>query len=135
MTPGPIGINCATYTGYEVLGVAGSLVSTIALVLPSFLIVLAIVKVYENLCSSYLFKGMMSGLKPAMVGLIAAAALVLIFNVQWNGAAPQIALLEENFPHWSSWLLFAGAMAASLKFKASPILLILAGAVVGLIIY
>lgn len=135
MTPGPVGINCATYTGYEVLGFGGSLVCTIAIVLPSFLILLAIVKVYENLCGSYLFKGMMKALKPMVAGLIGAAALVLIFSVNWEGLTPHLSLIRENFHHWTSWALFAGALAASLRFKTNPIVLLLAGAFIGFIIY
>ena len=70
MTPGPIGINAATYIGYSVLynatglqwmGVLGSAVATLALVLPSFLIVLAIVKFYTRFRSSTLFEGTMGG--------------------------------------------------------------------------
>lgn len=135
MTPGPIGINCATYTGYEVLGVTGSVTATIAVVLPSFLIVLAIVKVYEKICNNYLFRGMMSALKPAMTGLLGAAALVLIFSVQWSGPVPHLSLLRENFPHWTSWALFAATLFAALRYKASPILLLVAGGITGLIIY
>lgn len=135
MTPGPIGINCATYVGYEVLGVGGSFLATLALVLPSFLIVLAIVKVYEKLSGNYLFKGMMTGLKPAVAGLLGAAALVLILSVQWSGGAPHISIIAENFPHWSSWVLFAGALVATFCFKLSPIVLLAAAGVIGLIIY
>ena len=135
MTPGPIGINCATYVGFEVLGFWGSLLATLALVLPSFLIVLAIVKIYEKLSGNYLFKGMMTGLKPAVAGLLGAAALVLILSVQWNGGLPQVSIIAENFPHWSSWVLFAGALIATFCFKLSPIVLLAAAGVIGLIIY
>ena len=135
MTPGPIGINCATYVGYEVLGVGGSVLATLALVLPSFFIVLAIVKVYEKLSGNYLFKGMMTGLKPAVAGLLGAAALVLIFSVQWSGGVPQVGIIEQNFPHWSSWLLFAAAVIASLRFKVGPIPIIIAGGILGFILY
>ena len=135
MTPGPIGINCATYVGYEVLGVGGSLLATMALVLPSFFIVLAIVKVYEKLSGNYLFKGMMTGLKPAVAGLLGAAALVLIFSVQWSGGVPQVGIIEQNFPHWSCWVLFAAALVATFCFKVGPIALLAAAGVIGLIIY
>ena len=86
MTPGPIGINSATYVGYEVLAntgapeflcVLGSFTATFAVVLPSFIIVLAICKVYEKFKDNYMFKGIMTGLKPATLGLIGTAALSL----------------------------------------------------------
>ena len=73
MTPVPIGINSATYVGYEVLAksgasefmsVLGSFTATFAVVLPSFIIVLLLCKVYEKWKNHYMFKGVMSGLKP-----------------------------------------------------------------------
>ena len=79
MTPGPIGINSATYVGYEVLTntgapefmcVLGSFTATFAVVLPSFIIVLAICKVYEKFKNHYMFQGIMTGLKPATLGLV-----------------------------------------------------------------
>ena len=82
MTPGPIGINSATYIGYEVLArtgaseflcILGSATATFAVVLPSFIIVLAICRVYERWKDHYMFQGIMSGLKPAVIGLIGAA--------------------------------------------------------------
>ena len=78
MTPGPIGINSATYVGYEVLfnatgshvlGVFGSLTATLALILPSFIIMLLIVRFYLKFKSSKLYAGTMSWLKPCVVGL------------------------------------------------------------------
>ena len=77
----------------------------------------------------------MTGLKPAVAGLLGAAALVLIFSVQWADGLPQIGIIAENFPHWSSWVLFAAALAATFCFKLSPILLLAAAGIIGLIIY
>ena len=83
MTPGPVGINCATYVGYEVLhqagashlaGILGSLSATFAVILPSFIIVLAIVKFYTKFKNSRVFAGVLGSLRPAVVGLIGAAA-------------------------------------------------------------
>lgn len=144
MTPGPIGVNCATYTGYEVLKNAGegylvstlgSFTATFALVIPSFLIVLALVKFYQKFLGNKVFEGVMSYLRPAVSGLIGAAALILIFNVEWKGLTPGFTLLTENFPDWKSWLLFTAACIASLGFKVNPIILILAGGVAGLLLY
>ncbi len=130
MTPGPIGINCATYVGYDVLSstgaseficILGSATATFAVVLPSFIIVLALCKVYTKFADNHIFAGIMSGLKPAVAGLIGAAAVILI--------------TPDNFPDWKSWLLFAIAFAASLTGKLNPILAIIAGGVAGLLIY
>ena len=107
MTPGPIGINTATYVGYDVLsqatgshlmGVCGSLVATLALV-------------------------------------IRAAAVILIVRTTWTGWTPSFAIVRENFTDWKSWGLLAAAFAASYWGKINPILVILGGAVMGLILY
>ena len=75
-TPGPIGVNCATYTGYEVAGVAGSALATFALVLPSFIIFYGIITLYNRYHNTSLFSNVMTGLRPAVAGLIGAAALM-----------------------------------------------------------
>lgn len=130
MTPGPVGINSATYIGYTVLQqsgapemmcILGSFSTTIAVVLPSFIIVLGICRMYSRFRNNTVFEGLMSGIKPAVVGLIGAAAIVL--------------MTKENFPDWKSWVLFAAAFAASWWGKVNPIIVILAGGMSGLILY
>ena len=130
MTPGPIGINSATYIGYSVLHetgasefmcVLGSFTTTIAAVLPSFIIVLALCHVYSKFSDNPIFEGIMSWLRPAIIGLIGAAAIVLI--------------TPENFVDWTSWILFTVAFFLSLAKKSNPILIILAGGTAGFFLY
>ena len=130
MTPGPIGINTATYIGYDVLAntgaseffcVLGSFTATFAVVLPSFIIVLAICKAYDRFKDHYLFKGVMTGLKPVVLGLIGTAALGL--------ATP------ENFIDWKSYILCLMAFAALLTKKIGPFGALGLGAIAGLILY
>ena len=144
MTPGPIGINCATYVGYDVMtatgaghlmGVIGSLTATLAITLPSFIIVLLLVKFYTRVKGSSVFEGVMGVVRPAVVGLIGAAAVILCVSVNWNGLAPTFSIVEENFPDWKSWCLFAAAFIASFKFKVNPILLIVLAGVLGMLLY
>ena len=144
MTPGPIGINSATYVGYEVLqgatgshllGICGSITATLAIMLPSFIIMLLIVRFYEKFKTSTLYAGTMAFVKPAVVGLIGAAAVILILKVTWTGVSPSVAVVSDNFPDWKSWVLLGGALAAGYWGKVNPIYLILAGAVLGIIIY
>ena len=144
MTPGPIGINTATYVGYDVvagmtgshvLGILGSATATLALVLPSFVIMLLIVRFYTKFRQSRLFEGTMAWLRPAVVGLIGAAAVILVVTTVWGPAGPSFRIVEENFPDWKSWLLLAAAFAGSYWGKVSPILVIVAGAVLGILIY
>ncbi|MBP5483770.1 MAG: chromate transporter [Bacteroidales bacterium] len=144
MTPGPIGINSATYVGYDVLyaatgsqwlGVCGSLTATLALMLPSFVIMLLIVRFYVKFRSSTLYAGTLAWLKPAVVGLIGAAAVILIFKTTWISGVPTVSIVTENFPDWKSWMLLAGAFIAGYWGKVNPIYVILAGAVLGLVLY
>jgi len=144
MTPGPVGINCATYVGYEVVrssgaghlvAILGSFTATFAVILPSFIIVLTIVRFYTKFQHNKIFEGVMSWLRPAVVGLIGAAAIILMFSVDWAGAKPVVSIVEENFSDWISWVLFAAATVASLFFKVGPIPIILAGGALGLLIY
>ena len=144
MTPGPIGINSATYVGYEVLygatglhwmGILGSAVATLALILPSFIIVLLIVRFYTRFKGSTLYEGTMGWLRPTVVGLIAAAAVILVIKTTWTAGIPSLEIVRENFADWKSWLLLAAAFAASLWARINPIILILAGAALGLLLY
>lgn len=130
MTPGPIGINCATYVGYDVLlhagagellCVLGSFTATLAVVLPSFIIVLFLCKSYARFSGNVYFASVMKGLKPAVVGLIGAAAVILV--------------TPDNFPDWKSWALFAAAFVGSLCFRLNPIIAIIAGGTAGYLIY
>ena len=134
-TPGPIGINCATYTGYEVAGIAGSALATLALVLPSFIIFYGIIRLYNKYHSTSLFENVMSGLRPAVAGLIGAAALILMFRISMNGFLPQLSIIKENFADWTSWAILGVSFIAAFFFKVNPILLIIAGGIIGLLIY
>ena len=144
MTPGPIGINCATYTGYEVLvnsgagqtlAVLGSATATFALILPSFFIVLTMVRFYEKVMGSALFEGVMSWVRPTVVGLIGAAAVILVCDTSWTGFIPHLSIVKDNFMDWKSWALFGAAIIASLGFKVNPIIIIIAGGIAGLLLY
>lgn len=143
-TPGPIGINCATYVGYQVmadhgygniLAILGSLSTTIAVVLPSFIIFFALMKFYSKFHTSPVFKGVMGALTPVVAGMIGAAALVLMFHVGFDGWIPQFELIRNNFPDWRSWTLFAVAFALSMWSKISPIWIIIISGIVGILIF
>lgn len=144
MTPGPIGINSATYVGYEVLfnatgshflGICGSLTATLALMLPSFVIMLLIVRFFMKFKTSRLYAGTMEWLRPTVAGLIGAAAVILILKTTWTGGMPSVQVVSENFPDWKSWVLLGGAFVAGYWGKVNPIYIILAGAAAGLLLY
>ncbi|HIZ85635.1 MAG TPA: chromate transporter [Candidatus Coprenecus stercoravium] len=130
MSPGPIGINSATYIGYSVphalgmgpaLSFLGSLTATFAVVLPSYLIVLWICILYEKFKTNRYFASVLKVMRPVTIGMIAAAAIILI--------------TPYNFIDWWSWALFAVSFAAMLFFKANPIWIIVASGAAGYLIY
>ena len=135
MTPGPIGINCATYTGYQVAGVAGSAAATLAVVLPTFLVFFALVRIFDKFHTHPIFTNIMKALKPAVAGLLGAAAVVMSFNTGMDGLLPQASVIPEIFPDWKACLLFVAALAGSLYTKISPITVIIAAGVLGFLIY
>lgn len=80
-TPGPFAVNMATYVGSEMGGVLGSACATLGVVLPSFIVILIVAKCFERLKNSRVIRGCMSGLKPAVIGLIATAVLSIAATV------------------------------------------------------
>ena len=125
MTPGPIAINSATYIGYEVAGFWGSVVATVAVCLPALTIMMLITRFFLRLRDNRYVQGVVMGMRPVVVGMIASAALLLIFPHAEDG---------RSFIDGWSWVIFVGVMVASVK-KVNPILLIVLSAVVGVVIY
>lgn len=138
MTPGPVGINTATYTGYTVvlnnggepwMGVVGSFVASFAVILLPFIAMLLLCRFLAKHRDNPIIDIIFRVLRLAVVGLIAAAALSLAS--------------VENFGSWDishkqviiSIALFVGVFVASFKFKKSPIMLLFASGAVGFIAY
>ncbi len=136
VTPGPIGINCATYVGYTATGtVWGSMLSTFAIVLPSLIIMLSICRVYFWLSKRFqnnpYFEQTLRMLRFTVIGLIASAALMLI--------------KPANFIDNTSWVLFAAVCFFTIlpqfhknkvtEIISHPILLIVLAGIAGYVIY
>ena len=154
VTPGPIGINCATYVGYTATGnVWGSLLATTAIIIPSLIIMLAICKLYFVISTRFqhniYFTRTMYTLRLSVLGMIAAAALLLIKPIN----QPSVSFID-----WRSWVIFSvaciitilpqfikksdsngntvGKIARkSLQVISNPILLIILAGVIGYLIY
>ena len=125
MTPGPIAINSATYIGYEVAGFGGSVVATVAVCLPALTIMMLITRFFLRLRDNRYVQGVVMGMRPVVVGMIASAALLLIFPHSADG---------RSFVDGWSWAIFIATLLASVK-KVNPILLIVLSAVAGVVIY
>ena len=103
------------------ISVLGSLTTTIAVVLPSYLLVLWICILFEKFKTNPYFASVLKVMRPVTIGMIAAAAIILI--------------TPYNFIDWWSWILFGGAFAALLFLKANPIWVIIASGAAGYLIY
>ncbi len=123
MTPGPLGLNCATFAGMQVAGLAGALVANLGVLMPTFTICAVAAVFFERFKSSKLLKRMMVGVRPVCIGLICA---VLVDLGRSN-------YLAEGVPIFSSLLIGALALVLLIKFKCSIPKVILMGAVLGLI--
>ena len=129
-TPGPFAINMATFVGNQVGGVLGSAMATLGVVLPSFIIILIVVKIYDQFRKSKLVKGAMSGLKPAVVGLIANAILGVFITVFFPAGWSLAVFTSPAF--YVSLGIFLVMLLLAFK-KLHPILVICISAVLGII--
>lgn len=121
-TPGPIGINMATYAGFSVAGLAGGLLATFALVLPSLIIILIVARVYTKFRQSALVNDVFTCLRPVVTGVIACVLVNLSLSSMYPGGAVQ----------WYGIGLFAFCTALAFTFKRlHPIFIILIGAAAG----
>ena len=135
MTPGPIGINSATYVGYtavvnagysHAVGVIGSVITTLSVVLPSFILMIVISRFFLKFQKLPAVEAVFRGLRPGVVGLLAAAALVLMNGENFGTDTYQIVI---------SSLLFIGVFIASYRYKVNPIMLIVICGVLGYAFY
>jgi chromate transporter len=126
-TPGPFAINIATYIGAETGGILGAACATLGVVLPSFIIILIVARVYTAFRRSRLVEGLMTGLRPTVLGLIASAALSMALTVFF----PAGLALSLSPALFVSLAIFAAALFAVLKLKTHPIIVILAAAALG----
>ncbi len=128
-TPGPFAINIATYIGSQLGGIFGAACATLGVVLPSFIIILIVAKIYDAFKKSRIVKGCMSGLKPAVVGLIGAAALDIALTVLAPVGFSLAIFTGVSF--YVSLGIFAICAVLTFK-KLHPILVICLAAVLGI---
>ncbi len=137
-TPGPIGINCATYVGYTAVvnagydhfwGILGSVIATFAVVFPSLVLMIVISRFLMKYRTHSAVENVFSGLRPAVVGLLAAASLLLMTTENFG---------SFNQTPWQFWIsigLFLFAFISQRVYKMNPILIIVLCGVVGLLLF
>ena len=130
-TPGPFAINMATYIGSQVGGIFGSVCATLGVVMPSFIVILVVAKCYEAFKTNKIVKGCMSGLKPAVVGLIANAVLGVVAAVFFPAGWTLTVFQDIAFYLYAA--IFAVMLLLSFK-KVHPIVIICISAVLGIAI-
>lgn len=133
-TPGPIMVNLATYVGSSQAGMLGSVIATLAVILPSFIVTLVVMAILQNVLKNKYVQAVLSGLKPCIIGIIIATGFyIIISNCILNTAGTPISI--------QAIIVMVVLMAASLlskyvfKKKMSPILLIAVAALAGIIVY
>ena len=131
--PGPIAVNAATYIGYLNSGFLGSLGATVGVIIPSYVICLAVLYSLDRFRESTLTQGILSGVKPAAVGLIAMAVLTIGGEVLLREGQEASALLTNPLGAVSplAIALFAAVAVLHMRFKVNPILLTVCAGVIG----
>ena len=137
VVPGPIAINAATYVGYLYAGVWGAVAATIGVSLPSFIIIALVMRFIEKYKENKFMNGFLSGVKPAAVGLIAAASITIASGVLLQPGADLSTLFSNTLGTVSIFLIavFAVTAVANIKFNINPILLTLLAGVSGAVWY
>ena len=134
--PGPIAINAATYVGYLHSGVWGAICATIGVMTPSFVLVSLVLMFIEKYKGNQLMNGILYGIKPAAVGLIAAAALNITSSVVLLPGMGWDTLLSNPLGTVSvlSILVFVATAVANIRFSVNPILLTVLAGIVGAVL-
>lgn len=131
MTPGPIAINAATFVGTRLAGVAGAVVATVGCVLPGCLLVLVLGWLYMKYRSLKPVQGVLQGLRPAVVAMIASAALGVLVLVLFGDSLPQ-SVAQINW--WLIAAVTAGVLIQRI-WKVNPIFIIVGGGLLSLAWY
>lgn len=132
-TPGPIGINMATYLGTEMFGVAGGIITTLGTVSPSIIVIIIIARFFNRMQDTLAVKSFFSVLRPVAAGLVCIAAWnVFKISVVLVNKAAQSGLWQDavEFPRIAAWLVFSALL---FKTKLPAILYIVMGAAFGLL--
>lgn len=133
-TPGPFAVNVSTYIGYEVAGFFGALCATLGVVMPSFIVILIVAKCFERFKSSKVVKGCMSGLKPAVIGLIASALISVGLAAFFPEALYPLGITSAflyDVSFYISLATFVVMTVLAVK-KMHPIIIICISAVIGI---
>lgn len=132
-TPGPFAINIATFIGYSQQGILGSVLATLGVVLPSFIIIVIIAKAFHKFATNTYVVGFLKGVKPIVVGVIFSVAIAFLLKSIFSIS---IFTIKEIDFKWSTLLIFAVVFTMTRIWKKiHPVFIVLVSGVMGLIIY
>lgn len=132
MTPGPIAINSAAFVGVQVAGIAGAVVATVGCILPSCIIVLTLAYVYYRFRGLTMIQGVLAGLRPAVVAMIASAGIsLLLMSFFGQRSLPS----DWSTIQWIPVLLFGAGLFVLRKWKVNPIFVMAGAGVAGILLY
>lgn len=129
-TPGPFAINCATYVGTEMGGILGGICATLGVVMPSFIIILIVAKIYDKFKNSRFVSGCMLGLKPTVIGLIGSAVITILKSVFFPAG---LVGFTFSITFICSLVIYAVMQVLILK-KVHPIIVICLSALLGIVV-
>ena len=132
MTPGPIAINSATFVGIQVAGLPGAIVATLGCVVPSCIIVLTLAYVYYRFRGLSIVQGILTGLRPAVVAMIASAGLSLLIMALYGERAIPTDVFRLDF---IALVLFAVGFFVLRKWKPNPLWVMAGCGAAGVILY
>ena len=133
-TPGPIGINMATYVGYEMFGIAGGIGATLSLVAPSLIVICIIARMLEKFKNAKVVQGIFTGLRPAVVGFILSAIVSIFLIALFHTDAWKASGNLADLFNWKAIALYFVLLGIyQFKPKLHPIFLILIAGAVGVI--
>lgn len=132
MTPGPIAINSATFVGIRIAGIWGAIVATLGCILPSCIIVLTLAYLYYKYRNLSSVQGVLGGLRPAVVAMIASAGISILTLSFWNNQTPTMSLSSIDY---IAICIFVLGLFVLKKWKLNPIYVMLGAGVVGGVVY
>lgn len=132
MTPGPIAINSATFVGMQIAGLPGAIVATLGCVFPSFVIVMSLAYIYYRFRGLNMVQGVLAGLRPAVIAMIASAGISLLIMAVYGQRA-----LPENLMSFDviAITIFLIGILVLRKWKPNPLMVMAGSGVAGVILY
>ncbi|MCI9144120.1 MAG: chromate transporter [Lachnospiraceae bacterium] len=132
MTPGPVAINSATFVGIQVAGLPGAVIATMGCILPSCIIVMALAYVYYRFRGLTVIQGILAGLRPAVIAMIASAGIsLIILSFYGQRTLPD----DPGAVNCVSVLIFGAGLLILRKWKVNPIHIMLGAGAAGILLY